>query len=134
MILLRKMDYSGQLVLGVMMLLSVPILFFYGVLAGLFIMGIWQLISALLNTNIFLNSIYKKKILRYWLYCFMDFGLLGLGYIWGTLISEDDAPVIFCIAILGAIGVAIYYLVIYRKLIGFLSIRDELDGLTKSKH
>ena len=134
MLLIRKIDYTGQLVLGIMMLLSVPILYFYGFLAGLFIMGIWQLISALLNTNTFLNSIYKKKILRYWLYCFVDFGLLGLGYIWAKVVNRDDAPVIFCIAIFGAIGIAIYYLMIYSKLIGFLSIRDELDGLTKSKH
>ena len=134
MLPIRKIDHGGQLVLGTIMLLSMPVLYFFGFLAGLLILGIWQLISALFNTNAFTNSVYKREIRRYWIFCFADFGLLVVGYIWGIVFDKDDVPVIYCIALIGASVIAIYYLMIYKKLIDFISIRDELDGLTKSKH
>lgn len=134
MLAARKIDHGGQLALGAIMLLSMPVLYFFGFLAGLFIIGVWQLISALFNTNTFRHSRYKNEIRRYWIFCFTDFALLVLAYIWGIVFNKDDAQVIYCIALFGAAGIAIYYLMIYRKLIDFISIRDELDGLTKSKH
>jgi hypothetical protein len=131
---LRKIDYYGQLISAALMLLSVPVLLWYGFLAGLFIMGCWQLISAAFNTNAFLHSGRRRQIWSYWKLCFADLTLLFLCLLSGETFNADLLQVIFWIAITGAAAVAVYYLKIYNNLIQFISLRSELDGLTKSKH
>ena len=131
---LRKIDYFGQLILAALMLLSIPVLFIYGFLAGLFVMGCWQLISAACNTNTFIHSGSRKQIWMYWKCCFADFALLFLGWQTGETATNDLAQVIFWIALAAAAAIAVYYLKIYNNLIQFISLRNELDGLTKSKH
>lgn len=131
---LRKTDYYGQLILGSLMILSVPVLLFYGFLAGLFILGCWQLLSAVFNTKAFIHSGHSKQIWSYWSSCLMDLALLFLSWLFGKSLNTDYVQVFCWIAISGAVFVAIYYLKIYKNLIDFFSLRDELDGLTKSKH
>ena len=132
--MLRKIDYCSQLILAALMLLSVPLLLYYGFLAGLFIMGCWQVISAAFNTNAFLHSVYRRQIWSYWKLCFADLILLFLCWLSGETFNADLLQVIFWIAITGAATIAVYYLKIYNDLIQFISLRNELDGLTKSKH
>ena len=134
---LRKIDYYGQLILAAFMLLSVPVLLVYGLLgflAGLFIMGCWQVISAIFNTNAFIHSGHKNKIWSYWKLCFADLILLFVCCLSGETLNTDFSQLIFWIAIAGAAAIAVYYLKIYNDLIQFISLRNELDGLTKSKH
>jgi len=131
---LRKIDYYGQLILAALMLLSVPLLLYYGFLAGLFIMGCWQLISAAFNTNAFFHSVYRRQIWSYWKLCFADLLLLFLCWLSGETFNTDLLQVIFWITLTGAAAIAVYYLKIYNDLIQFISLRNELDGLTKSKH
>ena len=131
---LRKIDYYGQLTLAIIMLLSLPLLFLQGFMFGLFIMGWWQLISASFNTCSFIHSGYKKLISRYWICCIADLALLFISLWLSRFFHPDDMQVITWIAIAGAIAIAVYYLKIYFKLIKLISLRDELDGLTKSKH
>jgi len=131
---LRKIDYYGQLILAALMLLSVPVLLLYGFLAGLFIMGCWQLISAAFNTTAFIHSGHRKKIWSYWKFCFADLILLFLCWLSGDTFNADFLQAILWIAIAGAAAIAVYYLKIYNNLIQFILLRNELDGLTKSKH
>ena len=131
---LRKIDYYGQLVLGSLMILSVPVLLIYGFLAGLFILGCWQLLSAVFNTKAFTHSGHSKLIWNYWICCLADLVLLFLLWLFGGSFNIDYGQVVYWIAIPGSVFIAIYYLKIYKNLIDFFSLRDELDGLTKSKH
>jgi len=131
---IRKIDCYGQLILAGCMLLSIPFFYFLGVGLGLFLLGCWQLISALLNTYSFINTGYKKQILLYWMFCMADLALIALLFLFEKNLTEDVIMVIFWIAIGAAVFVAVYYLRIYYRLIELISLRNELDGLTKSKH
>jgi|SRR5688572_32775055 len=131
---LRKIDYVGQLVLAALVLLSIPILYLYGFLAGLLIMGCWQLISAALNTNAFIQSGRRKQIRTYWKCCIGDLTLILICWFSEEAIDADYTEAIFWIATTGAALIAVYYLTIYNRLLQFISLRNELDGLTKSKH
>lgn len=131
---LRKIDYYGQLILGLLMLLSIPILLFYGFLIGLFILGCWQLLSAVFNTKAFIYAGHKKQVLRYWIFCIVDLTILFLSGYFGKTFNTGIVQVFIWIAMSGSVIIVIYYLKIYNDLIQFLSLRNELDGLTKSKH
>ena len=132
--LVRKIDYYGQLILGSLMLLSIPVLLSYGFLAGLFIPGCWQLLSAVFNTKAFIHTGHRKQISNYWSWCIADLAILFLTWYFGKTFKIDNVLVFYWIAISGAVFIAMYYLKIYNGLIQFFSLRDELDGLTKSKH
>lgn len=134
MILIRKIDFYGQLILATCMLLSIPIFYFFGFALGLFILGCWQLISALLNTYCFIITGYKKPVLSYWVLCITDLGLFFLAFLFENTLRSDYTIAIFWIATGLAVFIAVYYLRIYYRLIGLLFLRNELDGLTKSKH
>jgi len=132
--IVRNIDYYGQLLLGFLMLLSVPVLLIYGFLAGLFILGCWQLLSAVFNTKAFIYTGHNKQIWRYWSCCIVDLTLLLLPWLFEKIFKTDFVQVLYWVSISGAVLIAIYYLKIYKDLIQFFSLRDELDGLTKSKH
>ena len=132
--IVRRIDYYGQLILGSLMLLSIPVLLFYGFLAGLFILGCWQLLSAIFNTNAFVHTGHSKQILSYWSCCIADLAILFPSWYFEETFNTDNAQVFYWIALSGAVFIAIYYLKIYKDLIQFFLLRDELDGLTKSKH
>ena len=134
MLRIRKIDYYGQLILVTCMLLSVPVLYFFGVKIGLIILGCWQLISALLNTYCFIDTGYKKPIIIYWGLWIAELGLLFLELQFENTLSNDYTTAIFWITIGAAVFIAGYYLRIYYGLINLLFLRNELDGLTKSKH
>jgi hypothetical protein len=134
MLLVRKIDYGGQLVLVGFMIMSMPVLYYYGLLTGLFILGIWQLISAIVNTNVFIYSVYRREIGIYWLCCVFDLVILALAWLFSKVAGAGDAVLLYAVAIVVAICIATYYLLIYNKLIRSISLRNEVDGLTKSKH
>jgi hypothetical protein len=116
------------------MLLSIPFLYFFGAALGLLLLGCWQLISALLNTYFFIDSGYKKPIFLYWIFCIADLGLISLLLLFENNLTSDQMMIILWVTLGGAVFIAGYYLRIYYRLIEFISLRNELDGLTKSKH
>jgi len=132
--IVRRTDYYGQLILGSLMLLSVPVLLYYGFLAGFFIFGCWQLLSAVFNTKAFFLTGHSKQIWSYWSCCIVDLAILFLSWYVEKTFNLDNVQVFYWIALSGAVFIAIYYLKIYNDLIQFFSLRDEIDGLTKSKH
>jgi hypothetical protein len=134
MLLIKKIDCYGQLILVTCMLLSIPFLYFVGVGIGLIILGCWQLISALANTPAFVYTGYRKQILVYWTFCITDLSLIALFFLFENELTENLLVTIFWIACGAAVFIAAYYLRIYYRLIGLLFLRNELDGLTKSKH
>ena len=134
MLLLRKIDCYGQLILAVLFVLAVPLLFAGSFLTGLFLMGCWQIISAIFNTYTFTQTGFEKRILLYWAFCAADLVLFYFSY-WTQLFTNTViAEVFFWVSIAGAVVIAAYYWRIYFKFIEFISLRNELDGLTKSKH
>jgi hypothetical protein len=116
------------------MLLSVPVLLIYGFFAGLFILGCWQLLSAVFNTKAFVHTGHGKQIWSYWICCTTDLALLFQLWYFEKSFNTGNAQLFYWIVMSGAVFIAIYYLKIYKGLIQFFSLRDELDGLTKTKH
>jgi hypothetical protein len=134
MMRLRKTDHSIQCVLGFILLLSLPALLFYGFLAGLFLLGCWQLLSAFFNTSSFYYNGMGYQICSYWKYTGLIFVILFLWILLAKPVNPDDVQVLAVVAVTAAIPVAVYYLNIYKKLIGHLVLRNELGGLLRSKH
>jgi len=134
MLRIRNIDYYGQLILVTCTLLSVPFFYFIGVGISLFLLACWQLISALANTPAFIHTGYKKPILLYWTFSIANTSLFTFLFLFENDLAKDLILAIFWIAIGAAVSIAIYYLRIYYRLIELLSLRNELDGLTKSKH
>jgi hypothetical protein len=134
MLLMRKIDCYGQLILITCMLVSIPIFYSVGLGAGLFLLGCWQLISAIANSPAFIHSGYKKPILFYWTFCVADLFLIAILLLFENDLTEDLILLIFWIAIGVSVFITGYYLRIYHRLIELFSLRNELDGLTKSKH
>ena len=132
--LLRKIDCYGQLILVSCVLLSIPFLYVFGVGVGLILLGCWQIISALLNTYNFIDTGYKKPILLYWIFCIADLGSIALLLLFESNLTSNAVAVISWVTIAAAVFIAAYYLRIYYRLIELISLRNELDGLTKSKH
>ena len=134
MLSLRKFDCYGQVIVASVCLASMIVLPGPGLLPGLFIIGCWQLISAAFNTKSFSQAGFQKRISYYWLFSFADLSLLLIAYCSLEQVSETLSQILTGITLIGAIAIAVYYWKIYFKFIGFLSLRSELDGLTKSKH
>ena len=134
MLLIRKIDCYGQLILIACMLLSIPIFYFVGFGAGLFLLGCWQLISAIANSAAFIHMGYKKQILIYWTFFIANLFLIAILLLFDNDLTNDTIFFIFWIAIGAGVFMAVYYLRIYYRLIELFSLRNELDGLTKSKH
>ena len=134
MLLIRKIDYYGQLILVTCTVLSIPFFYFVVVGIGLFLLACWQLISALANTPAFIHTGYKKPILLYWTFSIANLSLFTFLFLFENDLTKDLILVIFWIAIGTAMVITCYYLRIYYRLTELLSLRNELDGLTKSKH
>jgi hypothetical protein len=133
MILLRRIDYYGQCTLGVIMCLSIPVLIIYGFLAGLFLIGCWQLISAAFNTHSFICYGLHKEISVYWKWTGLIMGILFLCIPLSYIFNVDDLQVLCWIGVIASIPVAILYLSSYSKLITAMEARKEVSGLIKSK-
>ena len=134
MLRIRNFDYYGQLILVTCTILSVPFFYFIGVGIGLFLLACWQLISALANTPAFIHTSYRKRILLYWTFFIADLSLIALLFLLQNDLNENLILIVFWVTIGAALSIAIYYLRIYYRLIELLVLRNELDGLTKSKH
>ena len=131
---IRKIDCYGQLILISCMLLSIPFFYVVGIGIGLILLGCWQLISALLNTPGFIDAGYKKPITLYWIFCTADLGSIIFLWQFESSLTSDCITVLGWIIIGAAVLIAGYYLRIYYRFIDLIFLRNELDGLTKSKH
>lgn len=134
MLRLRKIDCFGQLLLASCTLLSIPFLGFFGAGLELFFLACWQLISVLLNTHSFISSGYKKPILLYWILWVADLILITPLFFFENDFTGNLKMFIIWITIGTVAFTAGYYLRLYYRLIELISLRNELDGLTKSKH
>lgn len=130
---LRKIDLYGQGVLGVLMMLSVPFLLAYGFMFGLFFLGIWQLISAGLNTTSFIGAGQMREIIRYWKWVSVGLGMIGACFPLSMIIDPDDVQVFAAIAVVCSTPIAIHYFIIYRKLVLHFELRRSLSSIIKSK-
>ena len=133
MLTIRKIDFGFQVGLGLVMCLSVPVFFFYAFGAGLFVLGCWQLLSAVFNTNSFIHHELKKEIKKYWLWTGIDLGILFLCIPLSEWFDPDDVQVVFWTGTAGAVPIAVYYMIIYKRLLEKIKLRKELSAFTKSK-
>ena len=133
---LRKIDCYGQLILVSLSVLSIPLFYGGSLFIGLFFIGCWQLLSAILNTHSFIHNGFRRRIFYYWGFCIIDLLSLALSISSLKSVPGNDViiKVLVGITLIGSIATAVYYWCIYYKFIEFLSLRNELDGLTKSKH
>lgn len=134
MLLLRKIDFYSQTVIGVLAIVSTPFLLYFGLMAGLFLIGCWQLFSAAFNSRTFLNNGMGKKICNYWKYTGLVMGSLFLCYPLSEIFNPDDVQVLAAVAICCSAPLAVYYYIIYKELVAKLSFRKDLGRLIKSSH
>lgn len=131
MILLRKTDYYIQLLLELLILILVPLLHWYGFLTGLFILGCWQLLSASFNSSSLVSAGFRKGVAIYWKWTVVVLASLFLSIPLSWLLHPDHLRVFVFLVIGASIPVAVYYLVIYKKLINHYEMRRELSGIIK---
>lgn len=129
---IRKIDLYGQYTLGTVMIVSIPILFFYGFGFGLLILGAWQLISASFNTYGFVKGELKKEIRIYWMIAAADLLIFFSPHLLSGLFSADDLEVLIWAGATGGVPIAIYYLWIYKKLIGIFDYKSSISGVIKN--
>ena len=135
MLLLRKIDCYGQLVFANVVALSCFFWINDGVfLIGLFILGWWQVFSAILNTYCFAQCGFTQRIFHYWLFCLGDLFLFFFSSWLNQFTGYIVVDLLIITSLTGGVVLAGYYWWIYYRLIGFIFLRNELDGLTKSKH
>lgn len=134
MLTLRKIDHGIQVALGVIMIFSLPVLLLYGFMAGLFLMGFIQLISAAANTSGFLANGMGRQICNYWKFTGLVMASFFICVPLAEIFNPDDIQVIAAVGVGASVPVAAYYLHIYRQLIRLIAFKNELGGLIKSKH
>lgn len=128
MLTLRKIDHGIQVALGVIMIFSLPVLFIYGFMAGLFLMGFIQLVSAVANTSAFLVNGMGRQICNYWKYTGLVMASLFICVPLAEIFNPDDVQVLAGFGIAGSVPVAIYYLHIYKQLIRHLGFKTNWAG------
>ena len=128
---IRKIDFYGQLILGIAMLVSIPFLFLYGFLLGFFFLVCWQLFSASFNTSAFTRSGFKKKIITYWKWAAADLLILLFCFRANKLFTSDLENILVTIGLGGSVIIAVYYLYIYHMLISRIEFKNELSGFLK---
>lgn len=128
----RRFDFYGQLILGSVMLISIPFLLLYGFLLGLFFLGCWQLISASLNTTSFIRYGYKKNVITYWICTAVVLLALLICFRATRILNADLMDSLVTISLCCSVIIAVYYLYIYYKLIDHIEFKTELSGFLKS--
>ncbi len=127
MFILRKADFYIEAAILALVFISIPLLYVYGFLTGLFVLGIVQLLSAGLNTKAFLRKALKAQIKRYWIFTASILLILFVAF----LFPGKKDQLLWIVAV-PAIITSVYYLIIYQKLISNIRLRNELAGFTKS--
>ena|SRR5688572_26059071 len=132
MIPFRKIDLFIQ---RLTLLVLLFILFIAGLSSyawGLFILVIWQVISAGINTRSFLITNCKKMIRLFWIFLFFDGVLLVLAASLPLTSPGQAERALTMIALAGAQGIVIYYLFIYQRAVRVLEFKKEIKGVLKS--
>ena len=98
------------------MFISIPVLYAYGFLTGLFVLGIIQLLSAGLNTKAFRHKALETEIKRYWIFTGSVLLILFMAFVF-----PGKKDLLLWIVLASATITAIYYLIIYQKLKAILN-------------
>ena len=115
----RSIDWTCQVVIAGISLMAFAIGPVYA-MYGEFILGAWQLMSALANTWSMHRSSFRKRIVRYWVLAIASLLML---------ISGVEA--LMMISLIGSWGIAIYYCAIYKLFINHLAYREELSTVVR---
>ena len=127
MLILRKTDFYIETAILILLFISIPVLYAYGFLTGLFALGVIQLLSAGLNTKAFVHKALKAEIKCYWVFT----GSILL-ILFAIFLFPGKKDLLLWILLISCTITAIYYLIIYQKLINNIKLRNELAGFTKS--
>lgn len=117
---LRKIDLVLQAVLMIFLLMmwlfeSTRIF----AMAGHILLGGWQVLSALGNTHAMSQGPFRQRIIIYWVASMLD------------LIVFAIVPSVWAAAMAVGALIAIYYWIIYRSFIAYLSHRKELSTVIR---
>jgi hypothetical protein len=130
MLLLRKIDWKIQSGLALATLVSLVVDVSFS-MAGVFSLGVWQVMSAVLNTRCFLTQGARKEIRLYW-----AMAAVAVACIVAPALVPDPglqpSLVYIVVWLLLAFAIAVYYLVNYHRLLKYLTLQSELRGLLGS--
>ena len=117
---MRKIDYYGQFVLLVLILLSCLLYYFNKAflllsMTGLFILGIWQIISALTVTFSPRLKIYNRYIRIYWTACIGMLIVFSGAFIFAKYNETTLIYWFIGISTIGGLITAFYYLYLYKN-------------------
>ena len=115
----RNIDWICQLVIAGISFAALAINAGY-TMYGEFILGSWQILSALVNTWSMHGSTFRKRIVIYWVLAIASLLMLVSG-----------VEVLMMISLIGSWGIAIYYCVIYKQFINHLAYREELSTVVR---
>ncbi|HNP21418.1 MAG TPA: hypothetical protein PKM63_09970 [Panacibacter sp.] len=115
----KKIDHFGQLLLIVViaLLVAAGIIEEGYLLVGLFLLlplGIWQMISAAINSYRS-RGIIKKQLGYYWTCCCVSLAIFISAFFFRDYQDNQVAIGIAIAGLVGAVLTAFYYLYIYRK-------------------
>jgi hypothetical protein len=120
MLIIRKIDLAGQAILGLISLLSLLTLSPYPWLMGTFVLGVWQVLSALLNSFPMYSTTYRTRILLYWVLAVIAVSILFF---------QTDEAMIASMTISWCI--AVYYWFVYKSFIDYVAFRKELSTIVR---
>jgi len=117
---MRKIDYYGQVTLLVLIVLTALLFYFnksfiFLSLIGLFILGLWQIISALTVSFSHHLKIYKKHIRNYWMACISMLIIFSTVFLVAQFQDRSLINWLFGISTVGGLITAFYYLYLYKK-------------------
>jgi hypothetical protein len=118
--MMRKIDYYGQVVFSILMVLTAASYFVYksGIffaLIGLFILGIWQIISALTVTFSQALKVHNAHIRNYWKVC-ISILVIFTGMFFAAKFDDKTLTLwLLGISLIGGMSAAFYYLYLYQK-------------------
>jgi hypothetical protein len=135
--MIRKFDIVLQSILLAVIIIIIPFGGIFLSLAGLFILGCWQLLSASVNTllvnkNAFLNHHFKKYwlhtgivLITFFILWFLEENLTTYNTVWTWLIA---------IPLLLSAFIAAEYIWLYSKIITEKNFRKELGTVIRQHH
>ncbi len=130
--MLRRIDFGFQLLIIIAGFTSCIIAPLFGALA-LFVLGIWQLLSAVSNTLLVKHDIgFRKRIRIYWLLVLTNLS----GWFICTILLHSRAIYfgIGLVLMITAAMIGLYYCNILYELIRAGNIKEQLSSVVKENH
>lgn len=133
---MRKLDYYGQVVLLTLIVLTALLFYFnksflFLSMIGLFILGFWQIISALTVTFSHHLKIYNHFIRNYWVACISMLLIFAGVFVVARFQNNLLINWLFGISTTGGLITSFYYLYLYKRYF-LIAANNESDTVATS--